>query len=223
MDPTKSDATQTAGSLNIDTILFGNTPGTTPQQQTYCCLFVVCCCYCLLLFVICLLFVVLLLFCCFVVVSPHPSFPCSVQPNESIVQGCVGMGFTRQEAEVAAITTHNSSLNDAIQFLLDRKPSEPPLSNLVCRISSSSSSSSDALTSPPQPISATTVSSLTQMGYSDADAEAAVRAVGDSLEQAVQWLMDRPSAGKFNVPPPAVTAPEFKWSIVSPPPSGMMK
>ncbi|KAL0051048.1 hypothetical protein WJX82_001112 [Trebouxia sp. C0006] len=114
----------------------------------------------------------------------------SVQPDPEIVSQLVGMGFSENGSKRAAVATQNVGTEGAMEWVLGHmedanfnEPMSQPSETAAPSQTSAAGSASAGPAADPE-----TVMMLVSMGFTDAQAAAALKACHGSLERAADWL-----------------------------------
>jgi len=111
--------------------------------------------------------------------KPLPGSATAVRPvaNQSMVEQLVAMGFTKNASERAVLAVSNSAVDPAMNWLLQHLEDQ----NI-----------NDPVDAPPAKEEDTfdpkAVSSLTQLGFTEAQAKYALKQTNSSVDRAVDWL-----------------------------------
>lgn len=107
----------------------------------------------------------------------------AIVPDPDIVSQLMGMGFSENGSKRAAIATKNSGAEASMEWVFahmgDPDFNDPPIEDPLPAADSASAAGS---------VSAADVGNLTAMGFTDAQATAALKSTGGSLERAADWL-----------------------------------
>eukprot|EP00177_Eucheuma_denticulatum_P007462 GFKZ01013584.1.p1 GENE.GFKZ01013584.1~~GFKZ01013584.1.p1 ORF type:complete len:858 (+),score=140.23 GFKZ01013584.1:137-2710(+) len=105
-----------------------------------------------------------------------------VVPNPKIVGELMAMGFSENGSKRAALATGNSSVDDSMEWVFSHLE-DPDFNDPIPSAKSGKAESSAATNK-----LATDIAHLLAMGFTEAQAKAALKANGGSLERAADWL-----------------------------------
>ncbi|KAI0562705.1 Ubiquitinyl hydrolase [Gracilaria domingensis] len=105
-------------------------------------------------------------------------------PDPGIVSQLMSMGFSENGSKRAAIATNNESAEASMEWVFahmgDPDFNDPPITETIANGDTNTAAASE--------FPAESVSTLSAMGFNEAQARAALRATGGSLERAADWL-----------------------------------
>jgi len=112
--------------------------------------------------------------------------------DELIVAQLMGMGFPENGSRRAALATNNSSVENATSWVFehmeDSNFNDPPSPRGGSGAAASASAVAASTAQDAAPPPAESISQLESMGFTSLQAQAALKATGNSLERAADWL-----------------------------------
>lgn len=120
------------------------------------------------------------------VVTETPTLEPAIVPDISIVNQLMSMGFSENGSKRAAIATNNCSAEASMEWVFQHM--EDPNFNDPIEDNSMSDDPQPPENGVSQQFSPDSIAMLTSMGFTDAQAKAALTATGGSLERAGDWL-----------------------------------
>lgn len=106
------------------------------------------------------------------------------EPNPDIVAQLVAMGFSENGSKRATVATHNSNAEMAMGWVLEHME-DPDFNDPLPQ--HQATAGSEAVTYNPEH-----VMTLSSFGYSEQDAQAALKATDHNMERAADWLFSHP-------------------------------